>query len=88
MCFIWQHKIDLKILGGWLSYTHVGEAAAGLAVAALPAIGGHGEDTTKIAKREPAVLSERDQKLVAILAKMTVETMEQDREAMLTLVLG
>jgi len=33
-------------------------------------------------------MTERDQKLVAILGKMTVATMEQDREAMLAVLLG
>jgi integrase len=97
-------------------YTHVGDVAAGQAVAALPAIGGEfvGSGQMVAGDRSPVIgdppshkasgfakatpdktedrgqvtLSERDQKLVAILGKMTAETWENDREEMLTVLLG
>lgn len=71
-------------------YTHVGEVAAGAAVAALPAIGTAVEVRGEKAavKAAKPVLSERDQKVVAILGKMTGETWEKDRDAVLALLLG
>lgn len=60
-------------------------------VAALPAIGtpeevGRKEEAGQKQARQP--LSEREQKLAAILGKMTAETMEPDREAILAVLLG
>lgn len=69
-------------------YTHVGDVAAGQAVAALPALGAAEARDRKSEVTGTAPLSERDQKLVAILGKMTAETLDADREAMLTVLLG
>ena len=80
----WEH-------GNRFPNTHVGDLAAGLAVAALPAIGaGVGCQVAGVrqVKTEKATLSERDQTLMAILGEMTAETWERDRQGMLAMLLG
>lgn len=66
-------------------YTHVGEIAAGQAVAALPVMGDDDAKTKAPAKER---LSVRDQKLVSILTQSSLDTWERDRDAALAVLLG
>lgn len=65
-------------------YTHVGDVAAIEAVAALPVINGE----TEAQDKPKAALSERDQKIEAILLKSTAKTWAKDRKTALALIQG
>jgi len=68
-------------------YTHVGELAAGQAVAALPAIGRQNTEGPRKSARAK-LLSKRDQEFVAILENSSAVTWIKDRERLLGLILG
>ncbi len=75
----------------WLATTPTSvRVAADAAVAALPAIGTAVEVSGEnaVVKAAKPVLSERDQKVVAVLRKMTSDTWQKDRDADLALLLG
>ncbi len=68
-------------------YTHVGDGAAGQAVAALPVIGEEkGQEARK--RAETGTLPERDQKMLAVLYESSAETWDEDREALVSLILS
>ena len=69
-------------------YTHVGDVAAGLAVAALPALGAGGASdqvSSDRAKEAVSAVGESDETLMAILREMKAETWERDRDARVAL---
>jgi hypothetical protein len=51
-------------------------------------LGWYEEKQKKPAAQSKGALSERDQKIVAIVAKMTPATLDVDREQLLTILMG